>query len=257
MLRTTLYSYFHFGTVVRFLQDARPGHRLLDDRDGGRRIRSNLRLLFTYMTDLGLQESLRSEAAASLRELLEQMAQADATAVLTAQQFRALDTSIDAVRITLEKELRGMYAYSLTLGRLLSPDVRIEDTAWLAAPDAEGSSLPSTARLHVTEAARCLASELPTAAAFHLTRGVDIVMRAFYLSSASARRKVDHNELFERLDRIRADFANPLQHPSNVFTVDEAHRLWELSVDVINRIAPGLDINAKGRREKPPALTDS
>ena len=245
MLRIPLHSLFHFGTVVRYLQDARPGHRLADDRDGGRRIRSNLQLLFTYMNDLGLQQSQRSEATARLRGLLQQFTQADAAAVLTAEQFAALDTNISALRTTLESELQEMYAYSLTPSRL-PPVVPIEDAASVLAPDAY-SSLPRSARLDVTEAARCLACELPTAAAFHLIRAVDVVVQAFYLCPVRARRKVDHNELFERLDRIRTGFANPLQHPSTVFNADEAQQLWELAIDVIKRIAAGLDANASGR----------
>ena len=247
MLQIPLHSLFHFGTVVRYLQDARPGHRLADDEDGGRRIRSNLQLVFTYMNDLSLQKSLRSESTARLRELFQQFAPADNAAVLSAEQFATLDTNISALRTTLENELQEMYAYSLTPGRLPRV-VPIEDAASLSAPNAY-PGLPRSARLDVSEAARCLACEVPTAAAFHLIRAVDVVVQAFYLSPVSTRRKVDHNELFARLDRIRTGFTNPLQHSSAVFNLDEAQRLWELAIDVINRIAEGLDANASGRSE--------
>jgi hypothetical protein len=244
MLRTPIQFFFHFGTVVRYLQDARPGHRIKDDADGGRRIRTNLRMVFNYMTDLDLKVSPETDAAAALRELLAQFTQADDAAVLTDEQFTLLDSNINSLRTALESELQTVYAYAQSTGGL---PTQIEDPSSLLAATAY-ARLPENARVDIAEAAQCLTFALPTAAAFHLTRAVETVLQAFYVSAVSARRKVDHTELFDRLDRIRSGFRNPLQSSETVFNIDEAQRLWELSVDVINRIAPSLDPNASGRR---------
>jgi hypothetical protein len=191
--------------------------------------------------------SPQTAAAARLRELLEQFAQAGDAAVLTDEQFRLLDSDISSLRATLESELQSIYAYSLTPS-CLPTHTLIGDPASLLAPNAY-ARLPKSARFDITEAARCLAFELSTAAAFHLTRAVEAALEAFYVSAAGARRGIDHTELFDRLDRIRSDFRNPLQHPDTLYNIDEVQRLWELSVDVINRIAPSLDPNASGRSE--------
>jgi hypothetical protein len=237
MIRRALQFYFYFGTAVRYLQDARPGDRIADDDAGGRRIRTNLGLVFAHMADLKLQ-TLQTPAAERLRELQQQFAGCRGDAVLSEQQFRALESDVSELRAALEAELTGTYAYSLSPGGE-ELQALLDDPAALFAPGIY-ATVPEPARLDLTAAAHCIAFELPTAAAFHLMRAVDSVVQAFYASSSTSRRRTDHNELFARLNRIRTEFSSPLQDPQAIFSNGEAEKLWLLAIDVIERMAASL-----------------
>jgi hypothetical protein len=108
------------------------------------------------------------------------------------------------------------------------------------------------------EAGKCIAFERPTAAAFHLMRATEAVLRAFYFQHVQrnriqqmlwgpvvqdlrGRRKFGGNErfsvLFANLDNIRLSFRNPTQHPDKTYDIQEVQDLWGLCVDVISRMA--------------------
>lgn len=238
MIARPLQTYFYFGTAVRYLQDVRPGERIADDANGGRRIRTNLSVVLKMMADLNLAASLKTDAAANLRKLLGYFVAAGDAEVLANEQYRILQGNIDKLRAALESELRRTYGYSPTQPCADAQRVLDDPAALFAARVYD--ALPALARSDITEAARCTAFEAPTAAAFHLLRAVAAVLRAFYTSTASWRRTADHTELFSRLSHIRTAFRDPCQHPDATFGPDEIRQLWTLSVEVINRMAPAL-----------------
>jgi len=238
MIRKSLQFYFYFGTAVRYLQDARPGDRIADDPEGGRRVRTNLARLFADLADLNLRVTPGTTAAQRLRELLQQFGECGDDAVLSEIQHQTLETNVTELRASLEAELRSINAYSLTPGRE-NLEALHEDPAALFPPEIY-AAVPEIAKRDLAAAARCMAFELPTAATFHLVRAVDAVLQAFYASPAAARRRTNHTELFERLDRIRTEYRNPLQQPLAEFSTDEAESLWFSAVDVIDRMIPSL-----------------
>lgn len=238
MIARPLQTYFYFGTAIRYLQDARPGEPIADDANGGRRIRTNLNVVLKMMADLNLTTSLKTDAAAKLKELLEHFVTAGDAEVLSHEQCSALGDNIDKLRAALESELRTTYAYSPAQPGADAHQVLDDPAALFAAQVYD--ALPAMAKRDITEAARCTACEASTAAAFHLLRAVAAVLRAFYASSASWRRTADHTELFSRLAHLRTAFQDPCQHPDARFGPDEVRQLWKLSVEVINGMAPAL-----------------
>lgn len=238
MTATPVHTYFYFGTAVRYLQDARPGERIADDANGGRRIRTNLSVVLKTMADLNLTTSLESDAAAKLREQLEYFMSAGDAEVLSDEQCSVLERNIDSLRAALESELRTMFACSPAQPRADAHGLRDGPAALFAAQVYD--ALPPSAQIDISQAARCSACEAPTAAAFHLLRAVATVLRGFYASTASWRRTADHTELFNRLSHLRTAFRDPCQHPDVMFGPDEVQQLWKLSVEVINRMAPAL-----------------
>jgi len=243
MTATSVHTYFYFGTAVRYLQDARPGERIADDANGGRRIRTNLSVVFKTMADLNLTTSLRSEAAARLHEQLQHFMAAGDGDVLSDEQCSVLERNIDSLRTALESELRTMYAGAAAQPCADAPRLRDDPSALFAAQVYD--ALPRSAQLDISEAARCSACEAPTAAAFHLLRAVGAVLRGFYASTATWRRTADHTELFNRLSHMRMAFKDPCQHPDVMFGPDEVQQLWKLSVEAINRMAPALASTAE------------
>ena len=89
---------------------------------------------------------------------------------------------------------------------------------------------------------RCLAFELPTAAAFHILRATEGLLKECYLFRIKRKRlknpmwsgmlqqlqqlKMNRwpEPLLEALNNIRKSYRNPTSHPEATFTMDEAQR---------------------------------
>lgn len=255
MIKRPIQDYFFFGTAVRYLQDANSGWRIADSSEGGWFVLSNLRKLFEYMESLNLRVSLLTDAARRLKSLISELDNSEEDATLSEEQAKLITDSVKELRTTLEAELRSTYAYSLTPKRI-DVGMLIEEPEKLLAPGAY-DRIPEIARFDLSEAGRCIAFETPTAAAFHLMRATEAVLRDFYAATVLRGRRAKmwgeiireirgkavgkkHEVLLNHLDHIRAAFRNPTQHPDARYDVHEIQDLWSLSVDVINRMATHL-----------------
>jgi hypothetical protein len=114
--------------------------------------------------------------------------------------------------------------------------------------------LPELARYDFAEAGKCIAFERPTAAAFHILRGTEGVLKHFYLTMIKrgriknllwgpvvedlrAHRKTQkHEVLYSNLDNIRRSFRNPTQHPDMTYDIHEVQDLLPLCIETINRM---------------------
>lgn len=255
MIRRPIQQYFFFGTAVRYLQDASAGYQIANYDDGGWAVRSNLEQIFSVMGTLNLRVSSQTDAARELRVLLEEFSVANEKDALTAEQASKLTRYVKELRQTLEAELRATYAYSLVQKRI---DISrlVEDPASLFGPKVY-AKLPAIAQYDIAEAGRCIAFELPTAAAFHLMWATEAVLRQLYVSVVRTRRHArmwgeivadirkrhvgkEHTVLLNQLDHIRQAFRNPTQHPEARYDIHEVQDLWSIAVDVINRMATRL-----------------
>lgn len=248
MRPVTVYHYWYFGTAVRFLQDIHEGTAIHPDG----MVLDCLNTVFSRLDSLELSVSLETLAAERLSKLRNELKESDPTATFTAQQSRTLHREIDNLRLTLEAELRGIEAFVISPKRL---DVKkiLGDVPALFAPNVF-ESLSSVAQYDITEAARCIAFERPTAAAFHLMRATEDVLRDLYrhhikrdrcdpllwypmVQGLQQHRKAKtYTALLRNLDNIRLSFRNPTQHPDKIYDIHEAQDLWGLCADVINRM---------------------
>lgn len=125
---------------------------------------------------------------------------------------------------------------------------------------AKGSwaELPDIAQQDFSSATRAVAMGLSTAAAFHLMRCVEEMVKQLYFSFVKTNRiknpmwgpivnklKTKNNpkpsvELIETLDMIRRNFRNPTQHPDKIYSEDEAQDLLNSSIVAVNMIATVL-----------------
>jgi hypothetical protein len=189
---------------------------------------------------------------------LGELVEADEDANLTKEQAEKLSSAMRELRNTLEAEIKGFDAYVVTPKRV---DVTklISNVPSLFAPNVF-EKLPEIVRYDLVEAGKCIAFERPTAAAFHLTRATESVLRAFYcfhirrersafmwgpmLQSLRSKKKFtskkNYSTLFNNLDNIRFSFRNPTQHPEKIYDIQEVQDLWGLCVDVINRMSRDL-----------------
>jgi hypothetical protein len=157
MLEKPIRELIAFGTSVRYLQDGVEtkikGHGLVLD---------NIGWFFENLDQLGLTVTRR--ASSKLEELKRQLESA-ADERMGAEQLNRLKTVMREIRPTLFAEAGGMIAYIIS-ERRFPIEKLIDSPGSLFAKDVY-DKLPELARLDFAEAAKCLAFERATAAAFH------------------------------------------------------------------------------------------
>ena len=247
MKKQLIGTYVWFGTCLRYLQDAQAGAKI----KGGSFITANIDRFLNSLIELGLQVTWR--AAQELEVFRGQLdTEKDEDAVLSKEQASHLSNLMYDIRKTLDAEIQGFEAFVVTpkifdTGRLLN------NVASLFAPNVF-SALPHIAQYDLSEAGKCIAFERPTAAAFHILRSTEEVLRLFYCTLIRQKRvspllwgnmvndlrnrqkTKKHETLYSNLDNIRFSFRNPTQHPEKIYDIHEVQDLWALCVEVINRM---------------------
>jgi len=242
----SIHRYFKFGTTVRFLQDVKTGFSV----HGPGVVIANLDVLFREIEALPLPVTNR--ASAELRTFTDTLRALPEGTTLSADHAKELTQLISNLRMTLEAELKGSEAF-VVAGKRLDTTKLLSDVGVLFAPGVF-DALPETARYDFIEAGRCIAFERPTAAAFHLLRGSEGVLRSLYCSFVK-RDRIDtmlwgpmaqalqkhrkakaHDSLLRNLDNIRVSFRNPTQHPDKIYDIQEAQDLWGLCIEAVNRM---------------------
>jgi hypothetical protein len=251
----SIHEYFFFGTCVRYLQDVQEGHPLRspEEKETSWFILGNLEQFFKKLDELNLQVTKRgSWELKTFYEELSSVKPEEAPKLTKAQAVKLNRLLVD-VRKLLDAELPGFQAYIVTPKRL---DVQrlLKDVSGLLAAGTF-KNLDAISRMDLEEAGKCIAFERSTAAAFHLLRGTEAVLRQFYCGLVKQHRVspmlwgnmiIDlrkrhkakpHHDLIEHLDHIRRSFRNPTQHPEKMYDMDEVQDLWSLCTDAISRMA--------------------
>jgi hypothetical protein len=208
----------------------------------------NINVFLDYLREFKLPVTER--AAFDLQQLRDRLAKSDSGHELTSDEASELAKVMGDLRKTLFAEAKGNVAFIVTDKRI---DVNklLADMSALMAPNVF-DSLPDIAQYDFIEAGKCIAFELPTAAAFHLLRGTEALLRHFYcsfvkrgrvdilwgpmVSHLRSRKTPSPSPLLDNLDNIRRSFRNPTQHPDKTYDIEEAQDLFGLCIDVVNRM---------------------
>ena len=244
MRSRSIKDYIYFGTALRYLQDVKEGWSVHGDAV----ILENIDRFLDFLKDFNLPVTQR--AASELRTFRDELAELDSEHELTPDEASKLKDIMADVRKTLFLEAAGNLAFIVTDKRI---DVHklLSDMPALMAPGVF-DSLPDIAQYDFIEAGKCIAFERPTAAAFHLLRGTEAVLRQYYCSvvrrnrvqllwgpiidSLRRRRSPPPEPLLNNLDNIRRSFRNPTQHPEKIYDIQEVQDLFALCIDVVNRM---------------------
>jgi len=237
--------YIRFGTGLRYLQDADEG----DNVHGQNHIINIINSLFLSFDEFDMPVTKR--AALPLQKFRDKLAKSEPGHKLTSDEASKLNVLMNHIRKTLFAEAGGKVVFIVTDKRI-DADKLLSNVSALMAPGVF-DSLSSIARYDFEEAGKSIAFELPTAAAYHLLRGTEAVLRDFYcskvrrgrcqlmwgpmVSSLRGRRRPPPAVLLDNLDNIRLSFRNPTQHPDKTYDIDEVQDLFGLCVDVVNRMA--------------------
>lgn len=244
-----IYHYINFGTVLRYLQDVERGWPY----NGDEYVKGNIERFFKHLNEFNLHVTLR--ASADLMIFYEELNKKDAKHELTMHEASRLRNIVDAIRLTLDAEAIGRLAFIVTDKRIDAGKLYYAVESLLS--PGVFASLPDVARYDFEECGKCIAFERPTAAAFHMLRGTEAVLRMFYLAlvkrnristlmwgavvdALRKKRNPPPSELLSNLDNIRRSFRNPTQHPDKIYDIQEVQDLFGLCVDVINRMVRHL-----------------
>lgn len=249
-------DFIYIGTCLRFLQDASPNNTI----HGDGYILNNIESFLQNLNEIGLNVTLR--ASDELEELKEKLRVKAKDARLASDEAAELRRIATEIRKTFEAETKGFFVYVVTDKRI---DVNklLKNIGQLFKP-AAFDSLPEFARYDFKEAGLCIAYERPTAAAFHILRATEDVLRIYYkrfirpvklgltwgqiiheLKNKKSGKKPDA-VLINNLENICNSFRNPTQHPDKIYDIQEAQDLFLLCIDVINRMSDFIVRNKKG-----------
>lgn len=253
MLKRRIKEYIFSGTVFRYLQDAQEGDHLGKPGSGDGAIRDCVARLFSDLEKFELHVTRR--AAWELQTFQEEMEKLPEDHKLTGDEAERLNNIMSELRPTLMAETTGNVAFIVTDKRI-DVEKLLDDVAALFAPDTF-AKLPQIAQYDFAESGKCIAFERPTAAAFHCLRGTEAVLCNYYCSlvrrgraelmwgpmvtSLRRSRKNPPAVLLSNLDNIRESFRNPTAHPEARYDISEVQDLFNLCVDVVNRMVKDLE----------------
>lgn len=237
-------GYIAVGIGLRFLQGIRKGVAVHEKNS----VLANMVYFLNRLKHFELTVSHR--AAHNLRVFGKKLAKTPPDHKLTGEEAAELGAILKDLTKTLIAETDGNIAFILT-------DKRIDVNKLLAdAPFLLKSgvfySLPESAQYDFVEGCRCIAFERPTAAAFHLLRGTESLLRQLYRSFVKRNRvklswepMLKHLKsratkppaaVLDSLDKIQSSHKNPAKHPEKRYDIDEVQDLLLLCVDALNQM---------------------
>lgn len=119
-------------------------------------------------------------------------------------------------------------------------------------------NLPTFAQSDFEQAGKCIAFGVPTAAAFHLVRGLEAYLKYFYQEITGEvligretwgqilnlfgnheeiiNQSNDLSYVLEKLDSVRVEYRNPTQHPDKFYDMDLAQDLLGVVIEIVNKM---------------------
>ena len=183
-------------------------------------------------------------------------------------QIKPLKGAIEKLEAVLSSEVRTLDIYRLEQKGAYSTDDLLE-RAEIMFPKNIREIVPSAAIVEWKEAGRCLVIDAPTAAGFHVLRAVELVMALYYAETVAREdsskkwhwgayidklKKANANpRITALLDHIRDSYRNPVAHPQDVLTADEAEALMGVSNSCIRLMA--LEVAKLRQQEKASSKT--
>lgn len=244
MRTVTIGKLIHIGTSLRYLQDVTVEFNLSKE-DGG--VIDNIGQLLAAFDDYSMPVTTR--AARPLREFRDRLLGDDSKEHLNESDCDELRSIVGSLRDTLFAEAGGLFTF-ITSEKRYSTEKLLSSVKSLMAPSVF-DAMPYIAQIDFGEAGKCVAFERSTAAAFHVLRGTEDVLRQFYVSIVKRGRvepllwgpMVTHlrkrsigSEALDQLDIIRKNFRNPTQHPDKVYDVEEAQSLFSLCTHAVEQL---------------------
>jgi hypothetical protein len=165
---------------------------------------------------------------------------------------------------TLASELNVAQAYHVTRKGAFNLALLVKDATAIFSDEVQ-AGMDSDEQYDIIQAGRCLAFEVPTAAAFHIFRATESVMRRYYIAvigtvpaktnwGAYLKTLEDHGgadpKILHSLEQIKDLYRNPTMHPEKKYSPDEALSLVGLAENLISSMVREI----KQRGAAPPLV---
>jgi len=251
MRKINIYQYYAFGYNYYLLR-----HQCNDIpiHDNPNSLTVRIDEFLKTLAELSLQ--VTNKVAVDLYQIRSEIEQLPKDAKVDATLADRVHGVINKLDVTLDAELQLKSAFVVTPKRFTLEHL-LSDPGGLFGEDTF-EKLPIICQFDFTQAGFCIAFGLPTAAAFHIMRGTEGVLRFYYVSIVKRYRvklllwndmvtqlrtkRGVPKPLLDNLDNIRTNFRNPTQHPEARYDIDEAQDLLSVSIDVVNRMIRHLGI---------------
>jgi hypothetical protein len=250
MEKTTIHKYIFLGTALRYLQDCQSGWPIKATAESrGMYVLENIELFLEELDDLKLFVTKR--ASIDLKIFLEKINKIDDNN-LSNRDALELNKIMTEIRPTFKAECEGIYAF-YTSDKRFTIQKLTENIDSLFAPKVF-NKISKIAIHDYSEAGFCIAFERPTAAAFHILRATEDILRDYYkkffrekiviknwgqltneLRNKKTGKKPD-DHVVNQLIHIKNSFRNPTQHPEKIYDIHEVQDLLSLSIDIVNRM---------------------
>lgn len=179
-----------------------------------------------------------------------------------------LSAAINEVEIVIRAEIRQVEIYFASPVGIYATSELIERADELFSDDMR-AVLSESAREDIRYGGKCLAFGLPDAAAFHILKATEEVMRELVACVSrhdmprksrnwgeyikSLREAEVDSKIAEYLDYIRRNHRNPVLHPEDRLTKDEAVALFDAASNAIVPMAKAISRISKSASDAPNA----
>ena len=244
------YSLIQVGLWLRYLQKA----EYLNMKS----LRQGVNILLDELKSLRFTVSI--SGSYNLLVFLKKYKELDENEIIGAKRAKELSDIMLTLEQIIFAESQTKYYY-ITSERRYNLDYLLESPNRLFAEEVF-QSLTELCKYDFEESFKCLAYEVPTAAAFHMLRATEGALKELYFSFIKQKRvripmwenmvsqleKKTRNkppkQLLEALDNIRKSYRNPTSHPEATYTISQAEDLMGLCIDVVNKIHQAIQNNA-------------
>ncbi len=253
MQRYTLVEIVRIGGFVDYLERVTETTPIWLDSEHERQetfVRSTIRCLLEDLARFDFRVTL----TAAERELVPfqaSLGSVDSAEVLGETRAARLSRIMRPLHLTFLAEAAGIHAFCISDKKITIE--KLTEKPEQLFPEGVFDSLPEFARIEIREAAMCIAFERNTAAAFHVLRAAEDVLKTYYRAIVKRdrvapctwgamthdfrrRRKRPSDLILRNLDYVRENFRNPTAHPEKRYDSEEAQSLFNLCNDLISRM---------------------
>ena len=163
-----------------------------------------------------------------------------------------ITSALNALEPLLEAECRTLNTYAVSKKGAYSTSDLIEN-AEIMLSEKTRKSLPNGVDSDIRSAGRALVFDLPTAAGFHMLRAIELTMGHLWTKTAGGGTKpsnwgkyIEHFKnvkvdarITDMLTSIRQLYRNPIAHPDETLSQDQAVELFGLGVSAIRQLVEG------------------
>jgi hypothetical protein len=252
MIKKSILGLINMGSTLRYLRERQEGHPITHPMETKGKFFYVQHSIEGFLAALDEYDmTITRRAATDLCEFLDKIKLKEVGSLLTSEEANNLRETIMSLEKTLWAEASGIHSFFTTDKKISIDKLTLKQESLF--PGETFSELPEIAKYDVREGGMCIAFERGTAAAFHILRATEAVLRELYCRIVKQkrikrlnwgditvdlvqRRKKPSTTIMKNLDYIRENFRNPTSHPEVRYDIEEAQSLFNLCIDVMCRM---------------------